>query len=130
MDKKTRATLDDLIAAKLQKDKDKMQVKEIEIPSLGKTLLFKAPNDKQIIDFMNQSYGKNDFSLVYEAYKKIIYLSCDELQNQELINACEVNVLFDVIEKIMDGNDIMVVGDEICSMNRMYGNLENEIKNS
>ena len=49
----TRMTLDDIVKAKLQKDTDKLTVKEIEIPSIGKALMFRRPTRAEICEFMD-----------------------------------------------------------------------------
>ena len=54
----TRMTLDDIVKAKLQKDTDKLTVKEIEIPSIGKALMFRRPTRAEICEFIIGFYLK------------------------------------------------------------------------
>lgn len=124
-----KMTFDDIVRAKLQKENDKLTVKPIKIPSIGKDLVFRRPKDDEIFDFIDSISESQKTSNIKSEFQKIIYLCCDDLQNTELHKQLGVTDPFDTVEAFMDANDIMTVGDEVCSMNSLYKNYENEVKN-
>ena len=90
MDKVTRLTLEDNTRAKLQRDKDKLTMKEIEVPSLGKALLFKRPTDEMILDYIEAAGEDASPRNMVRHYEEIIYMCCEMLQNPELHEELEV----------------------------------------
>ena len=126
-----RLTLDQLIAARDQKERDKLRVEEIEIPSIGGTLLFKRPSDELILEMVNRLKDSGeDTKRYYDELANIIYECCDDLKSQELYDRLEVGNPIDVVYEIMDLNDIAVVGDKVCSMNSIFDGVEDQIKNA
>ena len=79
-----RLTLEQLIAAKAKKERDALRLEEIEIPSLGGTLLFKRPTDETIFNLINSVMKDDDTKNLVDEMAKIIYTCCDELHDQKL----------------------------------------------
>lgn len=130
MDKVIRLTLEDITRAKLQRDKDKLTVKEIEVPSLGKALLFKRPTDEMILDYIEAAGEDASPRNMVRHYEEIIYMCCEMLQNPELHEELEVVDPIDTVKAFMDANDVLMVGDELCDMNSLYHGYSEEVKNS
>lgn len=124
-----RMTFDDIIKAKRQRENDKLTVKPVVIPSVGKELIFRRPKDEQMLEFMDTIQKDSSNTVMIDEYAKILYLSCDELQNPDLHKELDVVDPFDTIKAFMDANDILRVGDAVCNMNSLYKGLENEVKN-
>ncbi|MFW5671840.1 MAG: hypothetical protein ACOCM8_06050 [Acetivibrio ethanolgignens] len=124
-----KMTFDDIIRAKLQKENDRLTVKPVRIPSVGKDLIFRRPKDEEIFDFIDNISENQKTTNMKVQFQRIIYLCCDDLQNTELHKELGVTDPFDTVEAFMDANDIMTVGDEVCSMNSMYKNFGDEVKN-
>lgn len=130
-EKVTRMTLDDIINAKLQKDQDKLTLKDIEIPSIGKSLRFRRPTRSEICDFMDaigESNGETEEAL--EQYQGLIYACCDELHQKELFEGLEIEDPESIVPAIMDDADILTVGDEVASLNPLYKTYAEDEKNS
>ena len=128
--KATRMTLEDLINAKLKREQDKLVVKEIEIPSLGKTLLFRRPTREEICSFMDQMGQDTETEELIEGYQELIYNCCDQLHDKEVIENMGVENPVMVVPAIMDDADILKVGDEVAKLNPLYGTYADEEKNS
>ena len=133
MEKKkvVRMTLDDIIKAKLQKDQDKLTLKVIEIPSIGKSLRCLRPTRSEICDFMDgitETDGQTEE--VLEQYQSLIYMCCDELHQKDLFEQLEIEDPESVVPAIMDDADILAVGDEVANLNPLYKQYTEEEKNS
>ena len=128
--KPQRLTLEQLIAAKERKDQNLLKTAEIEIPSLGGTLLFKRPSDDIIFDMVNIIQNDPDTKRVVDEMAKIIYTCCDQLHDKTLYEEMDVGDPVDVVFSIMDSGDILDVGDKVCNMNSIYSNAEKEVKNA
>ena len=125
-----RLTLEQLIAARDRREKDMLRVEEIEIPSLGGTLLFKRPSDEIIFDMINVVKNDEDTKTIVDEMAKIIYKCCDQLHDQQLYEELDVGDPVDVVYAIMGSGDILDVGDKVCSMNSLFENVEEQIKNA
>ncbi len=125
-----RLTLEQLIAAKEKKEQDALRVEEIEIPSLGGTLLFKRPSDETIFNLINSVMKDDDTKNLVDEMAKIIYTCCDELHDQKLYEELDVADPVDTVFAIMDSGDILTVGDKVCSMNSLFDHVDEQIKNS
>jgi len=125
-----RLTLELLIAAKEKKEQDALRVEEIEIPSLGGTLLFKRPSDETIFNLINSVMKDDDTKNLVDEMAKIIYTCCDELHDQKLYEELDVADPVDTVFAIMDSGDILTVGDKVCSMNSLFDHVDEQIKNS
>ena len=125
-----RLTLEQLIAAKEKKEQDALRLEEIEIPSLGGTLLFKRPSDETIFNLINSVMKDDDTKNLVDEMAKIIYTCCDELHDQKLYEELDVADPVDTVFAIMDSGDILTVGDKVCSMNSLFDHVDEQIKNS
>jgi hypothetical protein len=128
-----RLTLEQLLAASEKREQALNKTEEIEIPRLGGTLLFKRPTDEMMMSFINRVNSADSDELMEittDEMAKIIYACCEQLHDQELYEQLDVGDPVDVVHKIMDSGDIMTVGDKVCSMNSIYGNAAEEIKNA
>lgn len=124
-----KMTFDDIVKAKRQRENDKLMVKPVVIPSAGKELVFRRPKDEQMLEFIEAIQKDSATSAMVDEYAKILYLSCDDLQNTELHKELGVKDPFDTVKVFMDTNDILRVGDTVCGMNSLYKDLETEVKN-
>ena len=125
-----RLTLEQLIAAKERKDQDMVKTEEIEIPSLGGTLLFRRPSDELLFDMINVVQHDQDTKTIVDEMAKIIYACCDQLHDKALYEELEVGDPVDTVYAIMDSGDIINVGGKVCDMNSLFANIEDEIKNA
>lgn len=124
-----RLTLEDIISAKEKRDRDKLKVEEIEIPSLEGTLVFKRPSDELIFDMIDALSDNRDTRNVVDEMAKIIYACCDQLHEKELYEEFDVGDPVDIVFEVMDSGDIIDVGDKVCSMNSLYQNAGETVKN-
>ena len=128
MDKTTKATLKDLIARKMQKENDKVKYYEIPVKSMGgKVLIFKKPSDEMRLDMMDDLGDDPNTRDVVDMYKKLIYRSCELLQDGSLQEELEIIDPYDTVNTIFDLDDIMDIGEKL--MDAMEPPVE-EIKNS
>ena len=128
-----RLTLEQLIAASDRREAALLRVEEIEIPELGGTLLFKRPSDElmlSVVDTINSADKSDMTAVTVDEMAKVIYTCCDDLHNKDLYEQLDVGDPVDVVFKIMDSGMILEVGDKVCSMNSIYENATNEIKNA
>ena len=128
-----RLTLEQLLAASEKREQALNKKEEIEIPQLGGTLLFKRPSDEMMLAFVNRvnnASSDETMEITVDEMAKIIYTCCDQLHDQELYEQLDVGDPVDVVHKLMDAGDIMTLGDKVCSMNSIYGNAAEEIKNA
>jgi len=128
-----RLTLEQLLAASEKREMALNKTEEIEIPQLGGTLLFKRPTDEMMLAFVNRVNNADTdetMEITVDEMAKIIYTCCEQLHDKELYEQLDVGDPVDVVHKLMDAGDIMTVGDKVCSMNSIYGNAAEEIKNA
>ena len=130
-EKAKRMTLDDIVKAKMKRDQDKLTVKEIKVPSIGMSLLFRRPTRNEICDFMDNIYGSDQTTEdMIGLFEQLIYTCCEDLHKQELLEELGIENPDDVVQSIMDEADILTVGDEVASLNPLYDTYANEEKNS
>lgn len=128
MDKIKRATFDDLIARKIQKEKDQLRTKEIYVTSIGASLLFKNPSDNDLLDLLDD-IGNGDTAKTVCAYKKLIYQTCPQLQDTKLHEELEVVDPYDIVDKLFDIVEVMSIGEELVEFIDVEGKIE-VVKNS
>jgi hypothetical protein len=124
-----KLTLADLISKKLQKEKAAMCIKEIEIKSLGGSLVFTKPDDETVIDTMDKvdSIAPSTRDLL-RAYDFLIYQTCQMLHNQELQDEYEVKDPIDIVAKILEVKERLQIGDDLMTM-AGFDDFEDKIKN-
>lgn len=113
-----KLTLKELVERKLQRDKDKLKVKSIEVPSMGGYLLFNCPSDGRLLDFGDQ-LGEGKPSDMVKAYSAIIYDCCPELQNVELHKELGIQDPDDVVSSILEISEITEVGQQLVNFNEV-----------
>lgn len=126
-----RITFEQLIARKLQRDKDKTAVKEIYIPSMGGTLLFKKLPENEILELVDEVKNGNTVEAV-DVSRKLIYMSCDALQNPELHKEMGIADPFDAARAVFSIEEANTIGAELLKFNGVSENAEEsekEIKN-
>ena len=123
-----KATLKDLVSKKIKKEEDKYKVREIYVTSMGAYLMFKKPSEDLIIDIIDEiGDGKNTKS-VYEAFKKLIYMCCDMLQDPELHKELDIVDPYDTVNSIFEFGDVMELGEKLVEFLDFGGKVD-EIKN-
>lgn len=118
MSKKTvqKATFKDLIAKKLQKEKEQFKSKEIYISAMDRFLTFVKPKEEILIDIMDNISEENTMSENLEMTRKLIYHSCPMLQDVELHNELGIQDPYDVVKEIFDLADITEIGAELNTL--------------
>ena len=122
-----KATLKDLIARKMQKENDKVRFYEIPVKSLGKSLVFKKPSDDLRLDLMDEMGTSPTIRETIEMYKKLIYRTCELLQDTTLHEEIEVSDPYDTVDAIFSLDDITDIGEKLMDAIDPPGE---EIKNS
>lgn len=123
-----KATFKDLIAKKLKKESEINKTKDIFVSSMDATLTFRKPSDDLILDVIDEIGDKDDTRKMVVAFKKLIYMCCDMLQDTELHKELEVVDPFDTVEKLFDLADTMEIGESLMDLINIGGKVE-EIKN-
>jgi len=123
-----KATFKDLIAKKLKKESEIEKTKDIYVSSMDATLTFRKPSDDSILDVMDDIGDGKDTRTMVNAFKKLIYLCCDMLQDTELHEKIEVVDPFDTVDKLFDLADIMEIGEQLMDMLNIGSKVEG-IKN-
>ncbi|HBM74718.1 MAG TPA: hypothetical protein DD429_04090 [Clostridiaceae bacterium] len=111
-----KATFEDLITKKLQKEKEQFKVKDIYISSMDAYLTFKKPKDDTILDVIDEMGDMEDIRKVIDGYKKLIYLCCDMLQDPKLHDELDVKDPFDTVDVLFDLADIMEIGEQLMDL--------------
>ena len=57
-----KITFEQLIQRSIQREQDKMKVKEIEVPAMGGTLLFQKMPENKLMDIMDELQNDNSLS--------------------------------------------------------------------
>ena len=130
MSKKTaqKATFDDLINKKLQKEVNQNKTIDIYISSMDRTITFKKPSDDNILDAIDEIGDNKDTKTVINAYKKLIYKNCDMLQDSKLQETLGVVDPFDTVDKIFNLTDITEIGDQLLDSDNVQKKY-NQVKN-
>ncbi len=129
VDSMEKASFQDLIARKMQKEQDKHKFIEINVSSMGKSLVFKKPSDDAVMDTMDEIRNGQTTGNAFRAYKKLIYLACDTLQDPQLHEELQIKDPFDTAGEIFDFVEIMEIGDKLMDFVGIT-NMGDEIKNS
>lgn len=126
--KNTVLTLDQLIARKVQKDKNAIGFKDIYVKSLDGCLKFEKPTDDDVLQCMtDMGDNEKDIKRIYEAYKTLEYNCCPSLKNPKLQEAYEVKDFYSIVNKLFEVAEVLAIGSELISMSGMN---DVEIKNA
>lgn len=122
-----RVTFAQLVARKAQRERDKLRVKMIYVPCLESTMMFKKIADDTVLETMEEADkgGRKD---IINAYKKLIYLCCEDLQNPDLHKELGVKDPYDTIDALFGLKDIMSIGEDLMELLDLADSAE-KIKN-
>lgn len=123
-----RATFQDLINKHMEKEKKAQKLIKIYVPSMDREMIFKTPDDDLVLEIMDDITDTDDLKGAVKAYSKLIYLTCDLLQNPELHKELDIVDPFDTVKVIFDIDEIMTIGDQLVSHINLIPRDE-EIKN-
>ena len=120
-----KLTFDDMLARKLQREKDKMRIMSIYIPSMDGELVFNSLPEYKLLEIMD---GVEDGGLIisFEKSEELIYTSCKDLQNPELHKMLEIVDPIDVISTLFTIDEVNNIGAELLKFNGI-GQSENKI---
>lgn len=121
------ATFQDLIAQKLRRNQQLEKAHQVYVPSMGKTLPFRHPGDEVLLELSGEM-DTEDAKRTMAACRKLIYLSCELLQDAKLHEALEVDDPYDVVSALMGLEDISEVADQL-SVCFGIGEAEEALKN-
>lgn len=111
-----KADFKDLLARKLAKDSGKNKTKDILVTSMGKELTFKKPSDDLILEIMDEIGDNTSTADTVAAFKKLIYLTCDMLQDTELHKELEIQDPYQTVDAIFSLGDIMEIGEQLMDL--------------
>ena len=131
MDNK-KITLEELIARKEQGQRDKLEFKEVEVKSLGGSLMLKKIPLASVLRLIDNARGESSLSGNLDTNKELIYKCCPLLQDKKLkeIYSEQITEPYDIVTAVLNDNvgEIAKIADKIMEF---YGldNAEKEIKN-
>lgn len=111
-----KADFKDLLARKLAKESGKNKTKDILVTSMGKELTFKKPSDDLILEIMDEIGDNTSTADTVNAFKKLIYLTCDMLQDTELHKELEIQDPYQTVDAIFSLGDIMEIGEQLMDL--------------
>lgn len=124
-----KATLEDLIAKKIQKEKDKNKTKDIYISSMDKILTFVKPKENVVLDAIDEIGDGKDTRNTISAFKHLMYECCPLLQNQELQKELEILDPYDIVDVLFELGEVMKIGEQLVDLFGL-GSIDENIKNS
>lgn len=124
--------LEQLAARIDQSRKDRMELHDIECPSLGGTIRVKKMrlNDMlALLDSVGENIGAQE---AYEYNKEIVYKHCPVMQRKELQEGEDIIEPYDVVDLIFNDNaqGINDLAEQILDLYGLGDDLANDIKNS
>lgn len=111
MSQTKKVSFDDLIAKKMQRDRDKVRLIDVKVTSMDKILVFTNPTDEQRLDFFDEAGDGENSHQTMAAMKKLIYRCCPILQDAKLHEALEVEDPLDVVPMVFSLADINEIGN-------------------
>lgn len=121
-----RLTFDDILARKLQREQDKMKIMTIYIPSMGGELVFNSLPDHKILEILDENEDESKTENI-ETARKLIYMSCKDLQSPELHKLLEVSDPIDVVRTIFTFRETSDIGTELLKFNGIVSDDDNKI---
>lgn len=128
MDNKKTLTLEQFIAKSLQRENDKIKLKDIYVESLDCNLTFEKPTNEDILDVMDRISEDKTVRNCVNVFKNLIYNCCPFLKKQELHDAHGVTAPTDIVDKILEIQDILDLGEELMKLTGIK-DFQDEIKN-
>ncbi len=120
-----KLTFDDILARKMQREKDKMKVMSIYIPSMGGELIFNSLPEHKLLSILDGISGDNRAEDI-NMEREFIYSSCKDLQNPELHKMLGIIDPIDVVREVFTLQETDDIAKEILKFNGI-GTDENKI---
>lgn len=130
-----RITFEQLVARKIQREKEQLESTEIYIESIGGTLVFQRISEDALLDIVNEySSEESNMKMSLSSSRKLIYLSCPMLQSSELHKklGLEDKDPFDVPKLLFDFKETTDLGTKLLEFNKVAEKTkknEEKIKN-
>ena len=121
-----RLTFDDILARKLQREQDKMKIMTIYIPSMGGELVFNSLPDHKILEILDENEDESKTENI-ETARKLIYMSCKDLQSPELHKLLEISDPLDVVRTVFTFKETSDIGTELLKFNGIVSDDDNKI---
>lgn len=131
MGKAKKLTLEALIARHEQREAEKMDFREIEVPALGGTLMFKKLPLSVFLGLMDQQKDNPTLRESIDFEVELIYKSCPTLQDKKLQAEYECEEPTDIVYKLLDDNlgAIGSLSAEILDFYGMGESIREQLKN-
>ena len=125
-----KATAEMLIARKLQGDYDKLQVKHVDVPSMGFSLELRKPKIEKVLNLLDEIKATESTAENTRFMQELIYEACPMLHNSNLQETFDCKEPIDIV--------IAVLGDDYKALNMLtehvldfygLGELDDAVKN-
>lgn len=125
-----KATAEILIARKLQGDYDKLQVKHVDIPSMGFSMELRKPKIEKVLNLLDEIKATESTAENTRFMQELIYEACPMLHNSNLQETFDCKEPIDIV--------IAVLGDDYKALNMLtehvldfygLGELDDAVKN-
>lgn len=125
-----KATAEMLIARKLQGDYDKLQVKHVDIPSMGFSMELRKPKIEKVLNLLDEIKATESTAENTRFMQELIYEACPMLHNSNLQETFDCKEPIDIV--------IAVLGDDYKALNMLtehvldfygLGELDDAVKN-
>ena len=120
-----KLTFDDILARKMQREKDKMKVMSIYIPSMDGELIFNSLPEHKLLSILDGISGDNRVEDI-NMEREFIYTSCKDLQNPELHKMLGIIDPIDVVREVFTLQETDDIAKELLKFNGI-GTDENKI---
>ena len=114
-----KLTLEDLIAKKEQRARDKLAYKDVYVESLGGCLTLKKIPATRFAAIMGK-YDSENFEENIRFEVELVYASCPRFQEQALQEAYDVKDPMDVVMAVLD-DDLGALGTLAEAVTSFYG---------
>ncbi|MBQ5682770.1 MAG: hypothetical protein IIV26_04550 [Peptococcaceae bacterium] len=125
-----KATAEMLIARKLQGDYDRLQVKHVDVPSMGFCLELRKPKIEKVLNLLDDIKNTDSTAENTRYMQELIYEACPMLHNRPLQETFDCKEPADIV--------IAVLGDDYRALNTLaehvldfygLGELDDAVKN-
>lgn len=110
-----KATFDDLLRRKLQRENDKKQITTLDIPSLGRSLVFERIPDTDIVELMDSLSEDTAASSAYDMYRRLIYRCCPLLHDKSVREGLGAANPLDGVTALLDVGEVMGIGARLAA---------------
>lgn len=115
-----KATLEELIRRKEQGAAEKMQTREIEVPTIGLTFTVLRQPLTRVLKLMDRFKENEELSAQFEMYKELIYMSVPLFQSQELQDMYGCAEPYDVVSAVLEEN-LTAISELGEGISNLYG---------